>query len=384
MRVKLFARGAADRMQWVEFPMGTPHIDSNGRKLLEWLATGPGRTKPGKLLIADLDSPIRNLKQYVPQDADLEQLNTLAIKIGYMGPEEQVCFEAALDLNSVMGMADILRLADSLDQYEMLLGVSSMVELGRYLVNNGIVEFPESVCPYLDYEKIGVEYDAEHGGVIKGASYVTWKEDAPAQDLDVGRPQVFKVHLYTSKVGDTMPGPYRLTLPACGERLEQVKKRIGVDDFAQARIEQVEYPLTDLQVFLSSADCPSVETLNALAEEVEALLQTDGQLLKLCGVLEAEQPQTMDEALRLARNLDDYERVPCGHQPDEYGRYVMRHPKRFEIGDLLEDLEGFIDEAGYGEYRMREDGVRVTDFGLIRRISEPFPAQESGMTLHQG
>lgn len=385
MRVKLFARGAADQMRWVEFPLGTPHINSDGLMLLEQIATAPGRTKPGKLLIADLDSPIRNLKQYVPQDASPEQLNTLAIKIGYMGPEEQVCFEAALDLNSVMGMEDILRLTDELDQYEMLLDVSSMGELGRYLVNNGIVEFPESVCPYLDFEKIGIEYDAGHGGVFKGTSYITRMEDAPEQELDAGRTQVFKIHLYTSKVGDTMPGPYRLTLPACGERLEQVKKLIGVDDFAQARIEQVEYPLADLQVYLSSADCPSVETLNSLAEEVEALLQTDGQFPKLCGVLEAEQPQTMDEALRLVRNLDDYERVPCGSTPAEYGSYVVAHSDEwFDYDELLEDLQGFIDEEGYGRYRMREDGVRATDFGLIRRISEPFPAQENGMALRQG
>ena len=30
MRVKLFARGAADRMRWVEFPLGDPHIESEG------------------------------------------------------------------------------------------------------------------------------------------------------------------------------------------------------------------------------------------------------------------------------------------------------------------------------------------------------------------
>lgn len=384
MRVKLFARGALDRQQWVEFPLGAPHIESNGLQLLNRIATAPGRDEPGKLLITDLESPIRNLKQYVPQDADPEQLNTLAIKIGYMGPEEQVCFEGALDLNSVMGMGDILRIADELDQYEMLLDVSSMVELGRCLVNNGIVEFPEAVWPYLDFEKIGIEYDSEHGGVFKGTSYVTRKEDAPEQALDADRPQVFKVHLYTSKVGDTMPGPYRLVLPACGERLEQVKKLIGVDDFAEARMEQVEYPLTALQEYLSAMDCPSVETLNELAEEIEELLQTDGQLLKLCGVLEAEQPQTLDEVLHITKALDDYERIPCGCRPDEYGRYVMKHAEQFEIDDLLEDLEGFVDEDGYGQYRMREDGVKAPACGLIRRLSEPFPTQESGMAMRQG
>lgn len=30
---------------------------------------------------------------------------------------------------------------------------------------------------------------------------------------------------------------------------------------------------------------------------------------------------------------------------------------------------------------MEEDGVRRTEFGLIRRLSSPFPAQEAGQTM---
>ena len=98
---------------------------------------------------------------------------------------------------------------------EPFLDVSSVGELGRYIVNFGIMEFPEDALPYLDYERIGTEYDANHGGVFRGTSYITKMADAPAQDLDDGRTQQITLHLYTSKVGDTMPGPYRLTLPAC-------------------------------------------------------------------------------------------------------------------------------------------------------------------------
>lgn len=384
MKVLLSNRQKPEKKEWFTFPMGAPHIEHAGLERLRELARIPESGAAADLVIRELESPIRNLHCLVPEDAAPEQLNTLAIKIGYMGPEEQVCFEGALDLNPVAGIEDVLHIADGLDQYEMLLDVSSMVELGRYLVNNGMVEFPEAVCPYLDFEKIGIEYHSEHGGVFKGTSYITRKEDAPGQALDADRPQVFKVHLYTTKVGDTMFGPYRLVLPACGERLEQVKKLIGVDDFAQARIEQVEYPLTALQEYLSTVDCPTVETLNALAEKVEELLQSDGQLLKLCGVLEAERPQTLDEALRVTQNLDDYERIRCGHRPDEYGRYVMKHPEQFEIDDILEDLEGFVDEDGYGKYRMQEDGVKATACGLIRRLSQPFPTQEGGMDMRQG
>lgn len=384
MRVLLSNRQRPEKKEWFTFPMGAPYIEHAGLERLRELASVPESGDAAGLMVRDLESPIPNLHCFVPEDATPEQLNTLAIKLGYMDQEDLVRFEGALNINCVDGMEDVLRLADGLEQYEIYPDTGTETMLGRYLVAHGYIEFPEKFLPYINYARVGIEFHAGHSGAFCGVNYVVRKEAAQEEALDADRPQVFKVHLYTPKVGDTMPGPYRLILPACEERLEQVKKLLGVDDFAQARIEQVEYPLTGLQEYLSTADCPSVETLNALAEEVEEILQTDGQLLKLCGVLEAEQPRTLDEALRITRNLDDYERVPCGQRPDEYGRYVMKHPERFEIEDLLEDLEGFVDEDGYGKYRMQEDGVRATGCGLIRRLSNPFPPQESGMSMRQG
>lgn len=380
MKVLLFARGAIDRQRWVDFPLGAPNIESDGLRLLESISYIPQWHRQGQLLVGDIESPVANLKNFVPQDSTPEELNTLAIKLKYLNPEALVCFEVALELNDIKDMKDILRTADTLDQYDMFLDVSTMGELGRYLVSQGIVEFPDEVCPYLDFEKIGIEYNAEHAGMFCGTSYVTVKEDAQGpQMLDADRAQVFTVHLYTSKVGDTMPGPYRLTLPASEERLEQVKQLIGVEEFSQAHIEQVEYPLTQL-ADCCNVDCPSVEMLNELAEEVEALLKADKDIRKLCAVLEAERPQTFEAVLRFARDLDDYECFNCGCSAEEYGRYVLDHAEALDI-EILEDLEGFIDESAYGRYRMKEDGVRETSWGLLRRYSEPFPAEEQGMNM---
>lgn len=382
MKALLVNQKMLEKKEWVEFPLGAPFIEHPGLGRLQELARVPVTGELAELLVRDLESPIRNLHCFVPEDATPEQLNTLAIKLGYMDREDLVRFEGALNINCVDGMEDVLRLADELDQYEIFPDTGTEAMLGRYLVNHRIVLFPEKYMPYLNYSSIGIEYHAEHSGAFCGANYVVRKAAAQEEALDADRAQVLKVHLYTSKVGDTMPGPYRLALPACGERLEQVKKLIGVDDFAQARIEEVEFPLSYLQEYIPM-DGLSVETLGELAEEIEELLQTDGELLKLCGVLEAERPGTLAEALRITRTLDNYERIPCGHNPDEYGRYVLKHAVERDI-DILEDLEGFIDEDAYGRYRMQEDGVRETGCGLIRRLSEPFPDLTPGMAMGPG
>ena len=96
--------------------------------------------------------------------------------------------------------------------------------------------------------------------------------------------------------------------------------------------------------------------------------------MQFFSVLEVEQPETFDKAFELAMNLDDYERVPA--DPAEYGEVVL-----YRIGaddEVLDAIDGFMDFKGFGEFFMKEDGVRTTEFGLVRRCSEPFPEPDNG------
>ena len=378
MKALLVNQSMPKKQTWVDFPMAAPHIESDGLDRLRELAGVPGTDTLSPLLVAEVNSHIRNLVHYVPEDATPEQLNTLAIKIGYMQPDEQVCFEGALDINAVDSMEDILRLADELDQYEMFLDVSSVGELGRYIVNFGIMEFPEDALPYLDYERIGTEYNANYGGVFRDTSYITRMAGAPAQNLDDGRTQQITLHLYTPKVGDTMPGPYRLTLPASEARLEWVKKRIGVDDFTEARIENVEFSLDALRDLIP-ADCASVETYNELAVELETLSQTEGQFTKLCAALDATQPETLGSALKVARSLDAYELVDGNQSAWTYGLHAMRCIPGLESNDIR-DLMNFLDLEAYGKHRMKEDRAVETAYGLLRRARGPMEQKKGAPT----
>lgn len=378
MRVLLANAKMPEQKAWFDFPLGASHMEHDGLCRLREIAGIPGTDRTADLLVRDMESPIRSLHCFVPENASPEQLNTLAIKLRYMSPEDMIRYEGALNINCVDSMEDVLRLADGLECYDVYPDTGTEAMLGRYLVNQGIVEFPEEVVPYLNFASVGTEYHAGHSGAFCGTNYIVLRENAPELALDGDRPQIFKVHLYTPKVGDTLPGPYRLTLPACEERLEQVKKLLGVEELAEADIVDVEYPLTDLQEYLS-LDGLSVETLSKLADEIETVL-ADGELMKLCAVLEAEQPQVLDDVLRIVRDMDDYEYISHIRSPDEYGRYVLKHARERDI-DILEDLDGFIDEDAYGKYRMQEDGVAQTPCGLVLRLSEPFAPQLIGQKM---
>lgn len=124
-------------------------------------------------------------------------------------------------------------------------------------------------------------------------------------------------------------------------------------------------------------ECICVEDANELALGIEEMQQRDGELLKNLAVLSVEQMETLTDALRVAVNLDDYERITEGTY--EYGQSVLRR-----IGaddELIDTIDGYMDFEKFGEDSMVEDGVRQTEFGLIRRCSHPFPEETQTMQM---
>ena len=329
--------------------------------------------------IAGVNSPVPTLGQYILRadihdPAQMKMLNELADSIGQMDDREWNIFAGALDAESINGLDDVLKLSKRLGDYIILPNVRTDTELGRILVDTGYKNFPEAVQPYLDYRAIGAEYYAENGGAYGPGGYVRRKsslEQAPEH-----RDALITLHLLTQRVAETMVEPYRLILPATDEELDQAKAQIGVDHFTEATIVKAEFGKPYLAELIPQ-DCICVEDANELALGIEEMTQRDGELLKFLAVLSVEQPETMTDALRFAMELDDYERITEGTY--EYGQSVLR--RHGADDELLEAMDGYMDFAKLGEDSMIEDGVRQTEFGLIRRCSSPFSEETQTMQM---
>ena len=335
--------------------------------------------EPSAVRIAGVNSPVPTLGQYILRadihdPAEMKKLNELAEAIEQMDDREWDIFAGALDAESINGLDDVLKISKRLGNYIILPNVKTDTELGRILVDTGYKNFPEAVQPYLDYRAIGAEYYAENGGAYGPGGYVRRKsslEQAPEQ-----RDALITLYLLTPRVTETMADPYRLTLPAMDEELEQAKEQIGVDHFTEATIVKVEFGKPYLAELIPQ-ECICVEDANELALGIEEMQQRDGELLKFLAVLSVEQPETISDALRFAINLDDYERITEGTY--EYGQSVLRR-----IGaddELIDTIDGYMDFEKFGEDSMVEDGVRQTEFGLIRRCSHPFPEETQTMQM---
>lgn len=85
-------------------------------------------------------------------------------------------------------------------------------------------------------------------------------------------------------------------------------------------------------------------------------------LEKFHTVFDTAWPQTPEEVLSLAENLQEFTVVPDISTAEEYGRYIIRESGHFEVDPNLEDS---IDYQSYGERRVREDGGLFGDRGYV-------------------
>lgn len=288
--------------------------------------------------------------------------------------QELYTFSGALDAESVNGLDDVLRLSERLNEYVILPNIISDVELGRFLVDTGYKNFPEAVLPYLDYGAIGAEYYADNGGAYGPGGYVRRKSSVEQNTEE--RPALITLHLLTQRVAETMSEPYRLLLPATDEELDRAKAEIDVDEFPEATIVKIEFGEPYLDELIPQ-NCLCVEDANELALSMEQMRQEDGELLKYLAVLSVMQPENLTDALRLAMDLDDFEKVTS--DTHEYGKEVLRRTGADD--EILDTIDGYMDFERFGEDSMVEDGVRQTEFGLIRRNSRPFPEEAQGQQM---
>jgi len=216
--------------------------------------------------LMDIVSPVKKLKNYLCSiDLDspggIEKLNGLAQRVDALDEAKAALFTGALDAESVNGLDDVLRIADSLDDYTIISEVTSDRELGGYLVEHGFLQCPEELRPYLDYVSIGAEFYSDHGGAYELEGYVLRRSELPPCLSRVGLPEPWRdenrdeILCLELENGSQQ---YTLLLPADDEYLDDVCKYLGIEGFAEVRIVEVSCSIPYLSDLLPW-DCVSVE-----------------------------------------------------------------------------------------------------------------------------
>jgi len=170
-------RGDQGKGVWLDLP-ASPADRGEAYAVLDNIDSGNLDTR-----ISATISSVPNLNNYIQGHESLKQLDALAIVINKMSDRDAVIFSGALDMESVNGIEDIIRIANNLQSYELFPGVTTSKELGIYLVESGDVDIHESAWPYLDYERVAAEYESNHGGAYTSLGYVVRCSENSAQAI---------------------------------------------------------------------------------------------------------------------------------------------------------------------------------------------------------
>ena len=145
--------------------------------------------------------------------------------------------------------------------------VSSDSELGIYLVNKGIIPFPDRFKPYINYARVGAEYREKHGGEYSSGNYVQKKtpELLENERLD----GVFRIWMENPCPVRVQSETAQITLPATFEQLESARQLLGVDSLNMAKLTRVEAlrPYLGEYLPLQGMDL-RLEQLDELAENI--------------------------------------------------------------------------------------------------------------------
>lgn len=159
--------------EWVKFPttaeelqkvferIGIGSKDDFGRPYEEWFIT-------------DYDCYVDGLYEMLGEYENLDELNYLASKLEELDDHDYEHFQAAMQVSDYTGsVKDLINLIDNLDKYEIYPGVEDYSDLGHYYIDEvGVMEIPEHLANYIDYEAYGRDVAIDEMGQFTNYGYV--------------------------------------------------------------------------------------------------------------------------------------------------------------------------------------------------------------------
>ena len=315
--------------------------------LLEALEIGDASEADCRL--DSLDSAWPVLNRLVCTKVNLDELDYLAKRLDSFTVGEFSQFQAMAEKLNLTSMKDLINLTFCCQQATVITDFTNLKEVGHdhYMnIHGGCASMEE--LEQLDGVETAILLIEDNEGTVTRYGVVYDNGMQLSQLYDGKHLPCYHYEADMTAVGISSrwePENSRnvtwIYLPASKGQIERAMQRSGIAD------------PKDMRLFIADSSFP---------EEVDVALDFQ------CN---------MQEALRYAMNLDDYERIP--EDTYEYGQAVLRR-----IGaddELIDTIDGYMDFEKLGEDTMAEEGVRRTEFGLIRRCSSPFAEETQAMEM---
>ena len=177
--------------EWVKFPTTSEEL----QKVFERIGIG-SKDEFGnpyeEWFISDYDCYVSGLYDKLGEYESLDELNYLASKLQELDNHEYEHFQAAMQISDYTGnVKDVINLIDNLDKYDVYPGVEDEADLGRYYVYElGMMQVPEHLQDYIDYEAIGRDVSINESGQFTTYGYVRDTQESFTEYYDGDRENI--------------------------------------------------------------------------------------------------------------------------------------------------------------------------------------------------
>ena len=311
----------------------------------------------------------------------IDELNFLAKRLDGLNDEERLVLRAVaprilkVGEDEIISPKDLINMTYGLDDVSVVSNVSNPKQLGQFVIENDLhtdVEaVPKDSLYLLDAIKIGQLQQQNDGGVFMDGHYILAGEyelpevydgkTLPIEEksqwyafkLDVTRPPQGDDLGEVEKIAET------LILPVEREDADALAQRLGLE-----RIEDCVYlgfessiPQIDGDKF---GDMHNFDQLNNLSEMMLEMSPSDQ--VKFKAVLSAEEPESIEQVLDVARSLDQYEFAPMVEDEAHFFKsYLQRHLDTKVDPRWLDSLLA----RNEGTELLERVGGTLTDYGVI-------------------
>jgi len=153
-----------------------------------------------EFFITDYETEIGGLRDGFGEYESIDELNYFAELLSELNDNDLKKFEAAVELGDDAGSVKaLINLSQNLDCYDFLPGVDDEKDLGYCLIDDyGMLELPDHISNYFDYEAFGRDYAMNEGGSFTDGGYITRSYGRSIEHYD-GRediPEEYRIFSY--------------------------------------------------------------------------------------------------------------------------------------------------------------------------------------------
>lgn len=316
------------------------------------------------------------LPQFIPDSANLYELNILAGRLAAMSAWELDCFEGMVMMDALktdyapIMVERLINMTHSTADCQIAYEAHDDETLGRFYDENDFVPelevLSEKAFSWLDFSKIGKELREAEGGVFTSSGYVVHSGEMIRQysSENLIYPQkpdyVFLLEIATLPQSNEPNDQNCVTvkLPCTEETRRAALSKIGADSIEGCCFYKYESTLPQLSEAFGFLE--DIDQLNELAHVFTGFTKEQACIYK--AILNAAPKDiTIPEALELSGQIQNFSVIREASTPAEYAQYML---SKYCI-EQQDELFSCANLQRYGEKLIAEKGIVLTDYGVL-------------------